>query len=188
VRPLVLPPADLTDFPSYVISPSQELYRIHRAANNPWWFSHSGKMRFDLRSPDGSCYLAEDELAAFIEVFQDFVAVPRAEVDFRRMSRLRLPQAATLADCTQRSARRFGITGEIHASVDRATTQAWAMTFRLNGFDGIRYLVRHDPSQSLVGIALFGNAGEAPWPIPTPQPIDADLIARVEQAFGIRVV
>lgn len=80
------------------------------------------------------------------------------------------------------------MTGELHTSIDRATTQAWAAAFSAHGFGGVRYVVRHDPSQSLIGIALFGEAGEATWSYPPPQPIGDELISHVEQAFGIRVV
>ena len=36
------------------------------------------------------------------------------------------------------------------------------------GFAGVRYLIRHDPAQKLLGIALFSNAGVGEsddWPI-----------------------
>jgi hypothetical protein len=66
-------------------------------------------------------------------------------------------------------------------------TQAWAAAFKKHGFGGVRYLVRHDPSQTSVAVALFGQAGELNWAITSTDPIDDDLVQRAEDAFGIRV-
>jgi hypothetical protein len=187
VSPISTPPADLDDFPTYTVTPSHILFRIHGAARGPWWFSHSGQMRFDLVPPHGTCYLAESAAGAFVEAFQGLL-IPRGTVDRRRLSRLGVPRPMTLADCTQARARSFGITGEIHSSDDRATTQAWAAAFHGNGFDGVRYLVRHDPSQQRAGVALFGDAGEADWGYEPPEAIGDELIERVAAEFGIRVI
>jgi hypothetical protein len=92
-----------------------------------------------------------------------------------------------LADCTEPRARFWGITGEIHSSPSYQETQAWAEAFARSGFDGIRYLLRHDPSQRLAGIAVFGPAGPRPeYPVGRRQPIGDELILEVENRFGIR--
>lgn len=92
-----------------------------------------------------------------------------------------------LADCTDSRVRRFGLTGEIHTAIDRAVTRRWADALAQAGFDGIRYLVRHDPSQREVGIALFGAGDEADWPVVSTEVIGADLILAAERRFGITV-
>jgi hypothetical protein len=172
-----------------LLVPSQQLLRIHKVGRGPWWFSHDSPLRFDLAAPLGTCYLAEQDLGAFVEALQNAGAlIPRAEIDARSISTLSVPTAVTLADCTNPRARAFGITAEIHSSVDRAMTRAWAAAFERHGFGGVRYLVRHDPSQSFVAIALFSDAGEASWAITFTDPIDDDLIQRAENTFGIRVV
>ena len=94
-----------------------------------------------------------------------------------------------LADCTEPRARFWGITGEIHSSPSYQETQAWAEAFARSGFGGIRYLLRHDPSQRLAGIALFGPAGSASeYPGGRRQPISHELVREVENRFGIRVL
>jgi RES domain-containing protein len=85
--------------------------------------------------------------------------------------------------------RAWGITAEIHSSLDYAKTQDWAAAFARAGFDGICYFLRHDPAQRLTGIALFGPAGSPPgFPIGVSEPIGDDLIQDVAVRFGIRVV
>jgi hypothetical protein len=61
------------------------------------------------------------------------------------------------------------------------------------GFDGIRYLVRHDPSQRLYGIALFGPVGAPPpgggrWTVDDDGPIPEELVAAAGSASGYRVL
>jgi hypothetical protein len=73
MSPLNAPPdsSRLRQLPSYELSPTQRLVRIHKTTREPWWFSNTGLLRFDLASPNGTCYLAEEAIGAFIEVFQD---------------------------------------------------------------------------------------------------------------------
>ena len=179
---------DLSDFPTFRLLPEHRLFRIHRAGYGPWWFSSSGDGRFDLRPPLGTCYLAEEPVGAFIEVFQGFdEAVPHADVRARRISTLSVPRVFRLADCANSLARRSGITGEIHSMTTRRQTQQWARAFADAGFDGIRFLVRHDPAQQRVGFALFGPAGEASWDAISTDEIGTAVIIDVERRFGIRV-
>jgi hypothetical protein len=100
---------------------------------------------------------------------------------------LTVPREMVLADCTQPNARGFGMTAEIHSTPNRRLTQQWAAAFDHAGYDGIRYLVRHDPSQQNVAIALFESAGEASWPAQSPNTISAVLLTQMKNTFGIRV-
>jgi RES domain len=128
-------------------------------------------------------------VGAFVEVFQGFdEAIPIEDVRVRRISVLSVPREMHLADCTQAHARRFGVTAEIHSGTSREQTQAWARAFARDGFEGVRFFVRHDPAQRRVGVALFGPWGEATWPVLSTEDIGADLVLDVERLFGIRVL
>jgi hypothetical protein len=106
----------------------------------------------------------------------------------RALATLRASARLRLADCTAEKARRFGITLEIGASDDYELCQRWAEAFALEGFAGIRYRLRHDPSGSLLGIALFSAAGEADWAVEASGPIPDDVIRDAGERFGIIVV
>lgn len=72
----------------------------------------------------------------------------------------------------------------IHSTEDYDLTQAWAVALLAAGFEGIRYLVSHDPSQRLVGVAVFGQGA---LEFGEPEPIGAETIAAAEAEFNIRV-
>lgn len=186
---LIEPPSELGGFPARRLTPRRTLWRIHLKDNGPWWFCSDLECRFDLRVPAGTCYVAEEPLGSFVEVFTDVTLVAEEDVEKRRLSAIHVPTTLRLADCTDAGARRFGSTGEIHTTVDYDLTQRWAQALAASGFDGIRYLVRHDPAQQRVGLALFGNAGEATgWPEPTTEEIDEDLLLDAARRFGIQVL
>ena len=166
------------------------LFRIHRVGFRPWWFSHSGAGRFDLVvSTDlGSCYFAERPEGCILEVCRSFTSViPKGELDSRRLLKFALPQDVRVADCTAERARLFGITAEIHSTPQYEETHAWADAFARAGFQGIRYLLRHDPAQRLAGVVLFGPAGS---PIDFPdiqgEPIGQEVLDEIERRFGIQ--
>jgi hypothetical protein len=171
------------------LTPRRTIWRIHLRENGPGWFCSDLECRFDLPAPKGTCYLAEDPLGSFVEVFTDVTLVAEGDVEQRRLSNLHVPKTVRLADCTDAASRKFGSTGEIHTTIDYDLTQRWARAFVAAGFDGIRYFVRHDPAQRRVGIALFGAAGEArDWPDPKTEEISDDLLLEVARRFGIRVL
>lgn len=136
----------------------------------------------------GTCYLAEDPLGSFVEAFRDTALVSGDDVDARCLTVVRPRKRLTLADCTARPARSFGVTAAIHSSENYALTQAWAAAFARAGFDGVRYLLSHDPAQRLVGVALFGPEGVADWPRGRYRAIEEDRLERAERLFGIRVL
>jgi hypothetical protein len=182
------PPADLAGFPSLHLR-GAALSRIHRASLSPWWFSSDASGRFDLpaESGRGTCYLATEPEGCFLEVFRGVALIPEQEIEARRLSRL-IVDEAILADCASGRSREFGLTAEIHSTPDYKITQRWAAAFAAAGFDGVRYLLRHDPSQHLAGIALFGPAGSPAWPAPPAEDIGLDLLIEVERRFGLRVL
>jgi hypothetical protein len=134
----------------------------------------------------GTCYLGREPVGCFVEAFRGTL-VTQEEVEARWISALSLPSEVNLADCAATRSRELGITAEIHSSPDYAMTLAWAALFQA-GFDGIHYLLRHDPAQRSAGIALFGPAGSPEgYPLPVSEPIGRDLLRNVTRRFGIRV-
>jgi hypothetical protein len=116
VSPLGPPPGDLAGFPARDVPAGYPLFRIHRRGRAPWCFSHDRSGRFDLSPPRGTCYLAEEPLGAFVEVFRTTALV--SEVRARRLSVLRLDRPLVLANCTSRRVRAFDVTAAIHAGQD----------------------------------------------------------------------
>jgi hypothetical protein len=114
--------------------------------------------------------------------------IPQVEVDRRALSTLAVPHELRLADCTVARARGFGITAGIHAMEDYQRTQTWAQAFADAGFEGVRYRISHDPRAPGTGIALFGTAGEADWPVSPWTAIPQELLNRTQRAFGLTVV
>lgn len=170
--------------------------------HGPVYFASGRGGRFNLRYAAGTCYLAEEAVAAFLEALQDVlpplpaIYLPRAEVDVRRVSRLTLRTPVRLADCTSERAAAFGITGQVHASRrnDHGRTRSWAAALARAGFGGVRYFAKHNPAQNSVSVALFGRAGAGPpgaasnLEVHTTEEIGGDLLRELERRFGIRVL
>ncbi len=163
------PPGDprrLEDFPRSKLDPATPLWRVVSKGHGPWWFSSSLTGRFDLPEPDGTCYLATDQLSAVLEVFGPHRSgglIAAEELARRRLHRLRVPWPCSLADLTSRQAAGFGLTLEVHSLPRYDLTQAWARSLRDGGAAGLLYLARHDPAAGEC-VALFGPSGEkADW-------------------------
>ena len=182
------PPPDLRRFPRRTLRATTDLFRVHPRGLGPWWFASEGAGRFDLSPPEGTCYLARSPLGSFVEVFRDFRVVAEADVVARVLSRLRVATDAVLADCTSPRALAFGVTAAVHSTPDYETTRGWAAALHRHGHAGIRYFCGHDPSQREVGVALFGAAGEARWPVVETGAVGDDVIRAVERRFGIWVL
>jgi len=183
----------LKGFPRRTLRGDREISRIHRADKSPWWFSGSGLGRFDPVGTDmGACYLAEDPLGAWVEVFRKNQLLAEAEIAQRSLLTVALGRDLRLADLTSRRALKFGVTASLGADERYEPSQVFAAEAVQEGFDGIRYLVRHDPAQKLYGIALFAPAGatdpaDPQWPTASAA-ILAELIAVAQRVFGYRVL
>lgn len=162
------------------------LFRIHHRDLSPIYFSNTGYGRFDLSEPEGTLYGATDQIGSFIEVFRSTM-IPTAEIERRHLAKLTTGMAR-LAYCIAPAARSFGVTAAIHSTPDYALTQRWAAAFRKANFDGILYLLSHDPSAAFTGIALFGPDEGKPLEIDADGPIEEKLIVAVQETFGIIVV
>jgi hypothetical protein len=186
---------NLGGFPPFTITPATALHRIHRTTRQPWWFSSDGSGRFDpVGVPDlGSCYLAEGELGAWVEVFRTALVIAEADIVDRRICSPVLSREFILADATHRDALGFGVTASLGAGEDYGPSHEFAAAAAAAGYAGVRYFVRDDPSQSLTGIALFGPAGAAEltdpqWHSQPDVAIPGTLIDDAADAFGYRVV
>jgi hypothetical protein len=191
LRPPPEEPGSLADFPSRPLSPETPLFRVVRKGNGPWWFGSTLEGRFDLPEPEGTCYLADDPLAALLELIGPELESGAVSADFlreRRIRELQVPEEIEVADLTSRKASGFGITAEIGTIVPYALPQAWALRLRAAGSEGLVYWLRHDPSRA-GGYALFGPHGERTrWKKGKEKPISRELIARLAAECSIEVL
>ena len=184
----------LEGFPRRTLRGDKPIYRIHRSASGAWWFSSDGSGRFDpLGTDKGACYMAERPLGAWVEVFRKSMLLAEAEIRERSLLAVELGRALRLADLTSRRVLRFGVTASLGADQHYRDSQAFAASALQAGFDGVRYLVRHDPAQKLFGIAVFGDAGapdpaDVDWPGGDDAPLPDELAGRARSAFGYRVL
>ena len=162
---------------------------MHADGRWPWVCSAAGDGRFDLEAPWGTCYFASEPLGALIECCcRDTPEVDEDAVHRSRLSRLLTERDLRLADASHPRAFGFGVTAEIHSIPDYSLTQRWARALREAGFDGVHYLLRHDPSRALRGVALFGPEGERrDWPRPATRRFDEALLREASERLGIRV-
>lgn len=176
------PLTSLAGFPAYDLMADEPLHRAHHHASGPWWFSSTGG-RFDLPTPHGTCYLANNPLAALRErlgpVLAQRTSIPASLLEESVVSRLRVPRTHRLADLQASTASEFGVTRELETMVPYAVPQAWARALHSAGLQGVRYGPRFStgPTSSY---AVFGAAGAAPagaafWR-PDPQPVPADEV------------
>jgi RES domain-containing protein len=179
----------LVRFPRRTHRGDAVLHRIHWQHHAPWWFSADGRGRFDpVGTGSGACYLAEEPLGAWVEVFRTAVLLDQLELDARRLTRLLTGTDLRLADLTSRRALQFGVTASLGADRDYAASQAFAVRALDAGFAGVRYLVRHDPAQRLHGVALFGPAETSDAPgTATSGPIPAELADQARARFRYRI-
>lgn len=185
----------LTRFPRRTLRGDAEIYRIHGSTNSPWWFSADGSGRFDpVGTGQGACYFAERPIGAWVEVFRKRMLLAEDDVLKRSIYSTQLGSDLRLADVTSRRALQFGITASIGANEEYSESHSFAVDAATAGFDGIRYLVRHDPAQKLYGVALFGEAGE---PAAAGNPAAAsfadcsipdELVDEAKRLFGYRIL
>ena len=180
-------------FPRRTLRGDREIYRIHRADLDPWWFSSDGTGRFDpVGTGLGACYLAEAPLGAWVEVFRKAMVIAEPDIHGRSLFGAQLGRDLKLADLTSHRALQFGVTATLGANAEYRESQAIAADAVAAGFDGLRYFVRHDPAQNLAGLALFAQTGEADdetlWPGGRDTQIPADLIADARRDFNYRVL
>jgi RES domain len=185
---------NLRGFPRRTLRGDRAIHRIHKALHSPWWFSDDGSGRFDpVGTRRGACYLAESSIGAWIEVFRKRMLLAEEEVTGRALFTVQLGRDLRLADVTSRRALEYGVTASVGAGESYGVSHRFAADALAAGFDGVRYLVRHDPAQKLYGFALFGPAGaldphDSPWPAGTEVPIPDALVDEARRLFRYRVL
>ncbi|CAM3107998.1 RES family NAD+ phosphorylase [Prescottella defluvii] len=158
----------LTGFPIWSLTTRRRLLRGHRTANGAWWFASSGRGRFDLDDPDGTCYVAFDERTAIRETVGEVLAavgiVTHEFAAERSLSTLRVPARRQLADTCAETAADFGLTRELCTVTPYDVPRQWATALAAQS-DGIRYQSRFTTGPSANAAALFGPAGaRTDWP------------------------
>ena len=181
---------DVRDFPEAVLAPGTQLYRIHRAGLDPWWFSHDGSQRFDLPRPWGSCYMAHTPIGAFLETLTRLAVIPVADVAVRQFATITVTRPLRLANCQAPTAASYGVTATTSAGYPyERESHPWARRFWRAGFDGVRYGAAHHPALAETAYALFGRSDQATtYGEVTSGPIPAVLLAEAQTVFGFRVV
>jgi hypothetical protein len=173
----------------------------------PWWFCNvehhiaegeegGSSCRFDLRSPDGTCYLSlRPEIALLERASRDQYDYPFViEVAFLlnevELHELMVPEQKSLANCVDTEAIGFGIDMSMFASPPpHHSPQAWAAMFHQVGFQGLWYLPRTNPAGSDLCVALFDAEGEREeWGSGRPSPVTDDLIDFLVDSCSIPVV
>ena len=115
--------------------------------------------------------------------------MPRPEIEARQLATVGVPDEKRVADCTDPRGVRFGLSNEIGSGSeeDRERTHRWADAFHAQRFDGVRYWIRHDLTQTRAACAVFHHAGAADWPVLERAELDDDLLERVRTVFGIDI-
>src|SRR5688500_9982922 len=96
--------------PRAVLPAGHQLFRTHRAANQPLFFSSAGIGRFDPvhAAGQGACYLAEEPLGAWVESFRTVMTIAEVDVSNRAMTIVGLERDLELVDLSSRAALRAG--------------------------------------------------------------------------------
>lgn len=187
---------DIARLPRRSLTTGTRLYRIHRRARDAWFFDGSSAGRFNPTDTPGrgACYWAEDPLGAWVEVFRTRMTLTEDDLNERCLSSVTISLPLVIADFTDRRALAAGVTAALAGGVDYRPAQVVANSLDDAGFAGVRWRVRHDLAQALLGVAWFGPIGSQHEPnlvgLPTPEqaPIPEDLVARACAEFGYRVL
>jgi hypothetical protein len=166
------PPDDLSGFPARRVI--GRWFREHAArpdepGDGCWFFtSHEPTAeptgRFDLPTPQGTCYLAEEETTAARERCGRFLAarmpVPSGFVAGRVVSSV-YPKIGKAADATHHDVPRCGVTRELFSIDDYPLTSRWARAFRAADFEALVHQPRFS-THAASACAVFGQQGIDP--------------------------
>lgn len=194
---LAAPPEDLDGFPA-----AGQVQELHRCSDHPgvWWFSsvehaeEAGGGRFDLSTPWGTCYLAEDDLdGALVEkLLRSPVKVVVAERLLELFhATITVREAPPTADLTAAAATGFGLNAEVHDTLEYSVTRRWAAALHDADWRALRHRLRGDVTGELAGRCVFGGAGlhqRAPAGMRTHvAPLDVGRATALLEARGVEV-
>lgn len=148
------PPSDLTEFPSATLTDKNKLVRIHKRP--PIYFGSNGMNRYD-HPRLGTCYFAESNVGALLEVARGLTVIGPDWLEDRKISSVRVGAPIVIADTTHPKAYAHGYTLTVSAGGDYGLGAEWAEALAEHGFDGLRYKLRHDTTASETGVAVFGT-------------------------------
>lgn len=167
------PPAELAaEFPRWAGVDLSLWYRAHSDGylgepdRGCWWFASipPGEGRFDLASPEGTCYFADDIEAAVRErlgkVWGSRPILPPVALDGTTVSSVDLRpfcKPENIADTQSVDAAGY-VTREISAGAGYELTQRHAAAFLAAGFVAVAYAPRFTPG-AVNALALFGTGG-----------------------------
>jgi hypothetical protein len=162
-------PATLADgFPTSEIAAGTRYFRSFSKGNGPWYFNSSTAQRFNLPSPEGTCYVATDVLTAVLERLGEQLAdgpISADEIDRMHVASLELQARVTSALTGHKKAAAFGCNREICTTEDYALTQEWASAFRALPVEAVSYESRLSSESKMNALALFGPEGDAGHPV-----------------------
>ncbi|WP_448073902.1 RES family NAD+ phosphorylase [Georgenia yuyongxinii] len=182
-------PTDITGFPRRTVPAGETVYRSHGERNadgtprSPWWFASApadpdNGGRFDLPTPNGTCYVAFDPTTALRERFgeelMELGVLSGEDVDATAVSRLTLQDDVAAADTGDERAANW-ITRELIAIDGYALTQRWAAAFARDGHEGVLYESRFTTVTETPPPAPFGPAGGRDWPVDGTEDVRAVL-------------
>lgn len=166
------------------------VFRAQWNRHGPWWFSsrtdNPWAGRFDLKSPYGTCYFADDPVAAIIEKLTDpeqaDPLIPYEELERLLVWHGPLPSPwNVVADTTHRASR---LSKELGTIVPYELPWAWADALHAAGRAGMRYWLRLDPGIGR-GIAVFADRGEPDTPPPLERVISTAYVEELRASFDI---
>ncbi|SDH31579.1 RES domain-containing protein [Microbacterium sp. 77mftsu3.1] len=173
-------------FPPSTLPAGEAVYRAHGASYGAWYFSSSLTGRFDLPSPDGTCYVAEGEDTAVREKVREEAGsiVEPVIADGFVVSKLTAPRSYRCADTGDDAAAQFGVVRALTTMDDYTVPQAWAAAFFAAMFEGVRY-----GSAFTTGArnswALFGPPGPVPDPAYTEVKVKDGRQACLDAGFRV---
>ena len=182
---------DVARLPRRTLRAGTTLYRVHRVDRDPWFLDRSPHGRFNPtgRADRGASYWAEKPIGAWIESLRTVMTLSDGDVENRALSAVTLTRDVLVSDLTVKGALAAGATAAITAGADYTPAQALGDALQ-DVTDGVRWRLRHDLTQRLVGVALFGQAGSdrATPGKPSTHPIPDSLIEEAHRLFGYRVL
>ena len=162
---------DITRVPRARLPKATTLERIYRGLDasgrprSPWFYSSSdagAAGRFDLAEPHGTCYLAGDLDAAFLETFRGARVIAEKDVARRRVLTATASRpSAPWADLTHELATEAGVSLDVFSGSGYSDTQALAAECHASGDRGVISLIRHQSDGTARGYSMFGQAGPA---------------------------
>jgi hypothetical protein len=165
------PPASLAVFPVRILQEGSVVYRSHAADRGAGWRSSipntidPGGGRFDLASPQGTLYAADDVETAVREKVREAAWVSQAVSDKMaagfNVAVITVEHKASCADISSREAAGFGATRQLESEEDYTITHAWAGAFAKAGMQGVRYGSRFTsgPARAWATFGIEGTCG-----------------------------